>query len=82
MSPETLSDQEKSFVISKIKEMAPLYRSIDIWINTLLSFGSERDAEIVRKLHGMVINLIIETYDASSIKRTTTKTQCHLLFEY
>ena len=49
-----LSENEKSAVISKLKQLQPNYNLLDNLIKTILSHGGEREMEKVRKLFGMV----------------------------
>jgi hypothetical protein len=61
MTPANLNEDQKAFVVSKIKEMAPMYRSINNWIDILNTFGGEKEQDMVKKLQGyacMRINLI------------------------
>lgn len=53
MTPASLSDEQKSFVILKIKDMAPMYRSIPSWIDSLHLYGSEKELDMIKKLEGM-----------------------------
>jgi hypothetical protein len=54
MTPANLNEDQKAFVVSKIKEMAPMYRSINNWIDILNTFGSEKEQDMVKKLQGCV----------------------------
>jgi hypothetical protein len=59
MTPANLNEDQKAFVVSKIKEMAPMYRSINNWIDILSTFGSEKEQDMVKKLQGCVLFFLI-----------------------
>ncbi|KAJ3382458.1 hypothetical protein HDU92_004752 [Lobulomyces angularis] len=53
MTPANLTEEQKVTVVEKIKDMAPLYRNIHYWIEVLITYGSEKELDMVKKLQGM-----------------------------
>jgi hypothetical protein len=58
MALANLSEEQKAFVVGKIKQMAPMYRSINNWIDILHTFGSEKEKDMVKIAQGCAFDHI------------------------